>query len=258
VRLVFFYLKPGSFPCSPEINLLEADQMNGISGRILRIVGILFFGLTTLMNLLGGIGTTCAAFLTEKYPNYVALITQGKQWLYQGLVIATVLTSLVSIWVLIELTRGKKNAFRNALIVLVIGTLLAAIQFYFSLHLFGKAAPANMKFYFNLASLILFLIFLIPGVKKHVNFSREDRGSGKDIAAGLTAITMGILLTTTPIWAGASHSYNGVNWIDLLKNELNLGGIFLLGAGMLMVARRHFTAHFHEFILPGTEVSQEQ
>ncbi|MGW8227089.1 MAG: hypothetical protein ACWGOY_15210 [Anaerolineales bacterium] len=232
--------------------------MNGISGRILRIVGILFFGLTTLMNFLGGIGTTCAAFLTDQYPKYMALITQGKQWLYQGLVIATVLTSLVGIWVLVELIRGKKNAFRNALIVLVIGTLLAGIQFYFSLQLFGKAAPANMKFYFNVTTLILFLLFLIPGVKKHVNFSSDDRGSGVDIASGLTAITLGILLLTTPIWAGASHSYHGVNWIDLLKNELNLGGIILMGAGMLMIVRRFFTAYIHGFDLPCPEVSQEQ
>ena len=146
--------------------------MNDILGKILRTVGILFFGFTTLMNLLGGIGTSCAAFLTEQYPNYVALIDEGLQWLYQGLVITTVFVGLAGIWVIIELIRGKQNAFRNALIVLVIGTILAGIQYYFSQQLFGKAAPANMKFYFNVASLILFLIFLIPGVKQRVNYSK--------------------------------------------------------------------------------------
>lgn len=65
--------------------------MNDILGKILRFVGILFLSLTTLLNLMGGIGTSCAAFLTEQYPNYVALIDQGMQWLYQGLVITTVL-----------------------------------------------------------------------------------------------------------------------------------------------------------------------
>ena len=84
------------------------------------------------MNLLGGIGTSCAAFLTEQYPDYMALIDEGMQWLYQGLVITTVLIGLAGIWVIIELIRGKQNAFRNALIVLVIGTILAGIQYYFS------------------------------------------------------------------------------------------------------------------------------
>ena len=88
------------------------------------------------MNLLGGIGTSCAAFLTEQYPDYMALIDEGMQWLYQGLVITTVLIGLAGIWVIIELIRGKQNAFRDALIVLVIGTILAGIQYYFSQQLF--------------------------------------------------------------------------------------------------------------------------
>ena len=93
--------------------------MNNLSGRILRTVGLIFFGLAAIMNLLGGVGTSCAAFLTDDYPSFIALIDNNLQWLYQGLVITTVLIGLAGIWVLVQLIKGKENSLRNAVIVLV-------------------------------------------------------------------------------------------------------------------------------------------
>lgn len=211
--------------------------MKGISGKILRTVGILLFSLVALINLLGGIGTTCAAFLTEQYPNYMALIERGWQWLYQALVITTVMTGLAGIWIMMELIRGKRNAFRNALVLLVIGTCLAGIQFYSSQQLFGKAAPANMKFYINLLTLIVFLILLIPGVRALVDFSKSGSGTGTDYTAGLAAIILGITLLATQLWAGPSHTFQGENWVDLLGTELNLGGIVLILSGLIFLVR---------------------
>ena len=211
--------------------------MNTRTGKVLRAIGIFFFGLSTIMNLLGGIGTSCAAFLTDQYPSFLTLINENMQWLYQGLVITTVLIGLAGIWVLIELIRCRENGFRNALIVLVIGTVLAGIQYYYSLQLFGRAAPANMKFYFNLIALILFLIFLIPGVRERVNFSMSEGSMDINTSGGLAAITMGVILLATPLWAGPSHTYQGVNWVHLLQVELNISGILLTGAGVALLAR---------------------
>ncbi len=211
--------------------------MNDRTGKVLRTVGLIFFGLTTAMNLLGGIGTTCAAFLTRDYPPYWALIKEDMQWLYQGLVITTVLIGLVGIWVTIQLARGKKNAFRNALIVLVIGTILAGIQFYYSLQLFGKATPANVKFFSNVVTLTLFLIFLIPGIRERASFSKENGGTDKNTAGGLAAMVVGILLLTMPVWAGPSHTYQGENWVNLLQTELNISGILLSGGGVALLMR---------------------
>lgn len=40
--------------------------MNNLLGKILRITAIIFLGLSSLMNVLGGVGTTCAAFFLPK------------------------------------------------------------------------------------------------------------------------------------------------------------------------------------------------
>jgi hypothetical protein len=211
--------------------------MDDRTGKVLRTIGIIFFALATVMNLLGGIGTSCAAFLTKQYPPFSALIKQNMQWLYQGLVVTTVLIAVVGIWVLIELIRRKEKAFRDALIVLVVGIILAGIQYYYSLQLFGKAAPTNVKFYSNVIALIIFMIFLIPGIREKISFSNKDSGTDKNTAGGLAAIIAGIILLTTPVWAGLSHTYHGVNWVNLLQTELNISGILLIGGGAALLMR---------------------
>jgi hypothetical protein len=112
-----------------ESSLMDKKErrLNDRTGKVLRTMGITFFALAIILNLLGGIGTSCAAFLTKQYPPFSALIYENMQWLYQGLVVTTVLIALVGIWVLIDLIRRKEKAFRNALIVLVVGTILAGI-----------------------------------------------------------------------------------------------------------------------------------
>ncbi len=56
-------------------------------------------------------------------------------------------------------------------------------------------------------------------------------------AGGLAAIMMGVILLTTPYWAGPSHTYQGVNWVSLLQTELSVSGVLLTGAGIALLAR---------------------
>lgn len=232
--------------------------MNDRTGNVLRTIGIISFGLATIMNLLGGIGTSCAAFFTKNYPPFWAMIKEDLQWLYQGLVVTTVLIGLAGIWVIIELIRGKKNAYRNGLIVLVISSILAGTQYYYSLQLFGKAVPANVKFYSNVFALIIFLIFLIPGIRERVNFSNSDSGTDKNTAGGLAAIIVGIILLTTPVWAGRSHSFQGVNWVNLLQTELNISGILLTGGGAALLMRVFIDMFRQEYALANLKLPKDR
>lgn len=216
--------------------------MNTSPGKILRVVAIILVTLTAAMNLLGGIGTSCAAFFTKNYPPYWVLIKPvDYRWLYQTLVVTTVAIGIAGIAVMVALLRGRKHAFQNTVIVLVIGTVLSAIQYFTSLAVIGKAAPANVKFYTNIFTLVVFLILAFPAIRAQVDFSKGGKGGDPLMGGGAAAMLAGILTLSTPMWVGASHLYMGRNWVDLLAwpiyvtgTVLTLGGLALLARGVWM------------------------
>lgn len=209
-------------------------------GRILRVVAIIFMGLTGAMNLLGGIGTVCAAFLTKQFPPMWALLDY--QWLYQSLMIVTILIGLGGVWATIRLAKGGKNAYRDALIILVVGTAVGAVHYFASMALRGKAAPANVKLYINILTLLLFLVLKIPGIRERVHFERSaDDGVGQT-AAGLAAIIIGLVVITTSLWVGGSHVYEGANWTHVLKEFLVGSGLASIGMGSLILTAPAFKA----------------
>jgi hypothetical protein len=212
-------------------------------GKILWIVAIIFMGLTAVMNLLGGTGTVCAAFLTENYPSMLDIMDY--RWLYQLLMIVTVVIGIANVWVLISLIRKREKSYRNAIIILVAGTIVAGIQVYASLALRGKAVPANMKLYINVITLVLFLILRAPGIREWLNFTTPTTGTDEATAAGMASIVNGLVILTVFEWTGSSHTYMGENWVEVLQTPLLLGGGFLLlsGIGFLLRALRGVLRH---------------
>jgi len=71
--------------------------MEQSSGKGLRIFAIVFMGMTAAMNILGGIGTVCAAFLTKDFPPM--WVFYDYQWQYQVLMITTILIGIAGTWV---------------------------------------------------------------------------------------------------------------------------------------------------------------
>jgi len=203
------------------------------SGKILRILAIIFMGLTAAMNLLGGAGTSCAAFSNSVAYRLAFRDLLDYRWLYQGLVITTVIIGLVGIWAAIKLVRGGPSVYRNALIVLVIGSILGGIQYYASLSLRGAAAPANMKFYINAITLIYFLILGIPGIREKVDFSSMGNDKAEKAAvSGMAAILAGTVILTVFTWAGPSHTFNGENWVYVFYTPLMVSGTLLVISGI--------------------------
>jgi hypothetical protein len=200
-------------------------------GKTVKVGAIIFMGLTAAMNLLGGIGTVCAAFLTKQFPPMWALLDY--QWLYQSLMIVTILIGLAGVWATIGLVRGGEKAFRNALILLLVGTAVGAVHYFASLAIRGKAAPANVKFYLNVLTLLYFLLLKLPGIRKRVDFGRSAGDGVGRTAAGLTAIIVGLVVVTTNLWVGGSHIYEGANWTHVLSEFLAGSGLALIGMGVL-------------------------
>jgi hypothetical protein len=211
--------------------------MKNVSGKVLRVIAIIFMAMTAAMNILGGAGTSCAAFFTKNYPPYWVLIKPiDYRWLYQSFVITTLAIGIAGIAVTVGLVRGGKHAYRNALIVLLIGTVLNAIHYITSLTVIGKAAPANVVFYINVFTLIIFLILAIPALRAKVDFSKSGKKTDKMTGGGLAAMVAGVVILSTPMWVGASHVYMGGNWVDVLAWPIYVSGTILALGGMVLLA----------------------
>jgi hypothetical protein len=187
------------------------------------------------MNVLGGAGTSCAAFATKKYPPFRALIDYA--WLYQGFVVVTVALGLGGLWVTYKLVRGERTSYRNALIVLGAGSVVGAAHMIASLTLRGKAVPANVKLYANLLTLAYFLLMGLPGLRDRVRFTEPGDRSGRSTAAGLAAVLAGALTLSTPMWAGPSHTFDGVNLTMTFPLPLALTGLGLSLLGLVLLSR---------------------
>jgi hypothetical protein len=221
-------------------------------GKILWLVAIIFMGLTAVMNLLGGTGTVCAAFLTENYLSMSDIMDY--RWIYQLLMLTTISIGIANVWVFIGLIRKREKSYRNALIVLIVGTIVAAIQVFTSLALRGKAVPANMKLYTNALTLILFLILKAPGIRDWINFTAPATSSEQATAAGIASIISGLVILTVIGWAGSSHTYMGENWVEVLRTPLILSGGILItsGVGFIIQVFRDMSRQSSTEILPET------
>jgi len=203
------------------------------SGKILRIVAIIMMALTAAMNVLGGAGTSCAAFSNNVGYRMAFKDLMDYRWLYQGLVITTVLIGLVGIWATVKLVRGGPKVYRNALIILAIGTVLAGIQYFASMTLRGKATPANVKFYINILTLVVFLLFRIPAIWEKVDFSKSSSKAENAAVSGVAAILTGIITLTIFGWAGPTHTFFGENWVYVFYTPLIISGTLLVGGGAI-------------------------
>ena len=204
-------------------------------GRILRMIGIILMALTVAFNLLGGIGTSCVALNPTGWSPAMAKLAPY-QWLYVLLMIVATVTAIWGIVVTVALARGKPNAYRDTLIVLVISALAAGVQTFVSQALRGKGAPQNMRFYLTLFTLVVMLVFRLPPIWKAIGGFR--RGGPRDFAApaGLAAFAGGLVALTTPLWASPTHiGPDGANWVSALRTPLLAGGVALATLGVALV-----------------------
>ena len=207
------------------------------SVKILRVLGILLLGMTAGMNLLGGAGTYCAAFSNNVGYRMAFKAIMDYRWIYQVVMILTIPTGIAGIFALVKLIKGKADAFRFSIIILIIGSILGGTQFIASMMLRGKATPANVKFFVNIATLLYFAILQIPGIKQKFEDAGPADKSEMNSAGGLTAFIAGILTLTVFFWAGPSHTYFGENWVYVFETPLVTIGTLLLLGGFLTVLR---------------------
>lgn len=209
-------------------------------GKALRVTGIVLMSLTAAFTLMGGIGTTCVALDPTGFGGKFAGIAPF-QWLYILFVIVTTAIGAWAVRVVVELVRGRRGSYRRALMVLAAGVLVGGVHTAASRALRGSSMPVDMVVYTTLLTLIVFLLFGLPGVRQTVGLERGGNGDTKDKAAAAIALAAtGLLTLTMQFLMAPTHSIGGVNYADAWHAALSvLGCSQLLAAGMILMRRQH-------------------
>lgn len=213
----------------------------------LRFIAIALLGLTAVFTLMGGVGTTCVAFNAEKYDSMLPLVPVKP--VFQALVVISIAAALYGIYATVQAVRRRSNAYKAALIFLIVGALSSGVQFYYSLTLRGSTAPNSMRLYLTIFTLAVFLLLRLPPLWKRSGFDVNASGGADntDAAIGGAALVLGGLLAlTTPIWAAPTHTLGGFNYAGIINLPLAAAGLGMIlgGAALLWRAksRRHLIA----------------
>lgn len=201
-------------------------------GKFLCIMGIVLLGLTAVITLLSGVGTTCVALDAAQF-GMDSLASY--QWLYIFYVAAGIAIGALGIWATVGLIKGKNNAYRLSLIALILGLLTGGLHMATSRALRGSSMPTDFIVYATVLTLVVFLLFRIPGIWNQINRSSQDEDS-TGLGAGVAMIVGGAVVLTAQYWAGSNHMINGINYADYWHTPLTIiGGVLtVLGAGLLL------------------------
>ncbi|MBN2387329.1 MAG: hypothetical protein JXB85_09930 [Anaerolineales bacterium] len=200
--------------------------------KTLRIVGIVFMSLTAFFTLMGGAGTTCVALNPTGFGESFSGIAPY-QWLWILFVLIGIAAGILGVRAVVQLIKGTRKAYRDALIALIIGTAINAIHLVASRALRGGSLPVDAVLYTNVLTLIIFLLFGIPGIWQGVNYEKpagEDQTGGKAAAFALGAC--GLLALTIQFLMAPTHTIGGVNYADVWHAALTLIGLGSLLAGI--------------------------
>jgi hypothetical protein len=207
--------------------------------KLLRIVGIVLMSLTALFTLLGGAGTTCVALNPTGFGGKFAGIAPY-QWLWILFVLVGLAAGVMGVRAVVLLIKGTRNAYRYALIALIIGTVINAIHLYASRLLRGGSLPVDMVLFTNVLSLVIFLLFRIPGIWQGVDFEKPagEKKTGQQ-AAAIALASCGLLALTIQVWMAPTHTINGINYADVWHVAMTGIGLILILAGIASGIRIH-------------------
>jgi hypothetical protein len=201
-------------------------------GKVLRFIGIVFMGLTSIFTILGGAGTTCVALAAERWDSMAAIAPY--KWLYVLFVLFTTAIGVLLVRATVLLVRGRPGAYRQSVIWLVAAIVIGVIHIIVSRSLRGSSMPVDPVTYTAVITLVIFLLFRIPGVWQKVNFDKAAREADNvgPTAAAITLVLSGLTTLSVQVWAGPSHTFEGANWADAWNLSMSLVGWGLILVGL--------------------------
>lgn len=199
--------------------------------KLLRVLGIVLMGLTAAFTILGGAGTTCVALNPTGYGEKFSPIA-SYQWLYILFVLITLAIGVWAVQAVVQLIKGARGAYRNALLVLISGLIVGGIHMFVSRYLRGSSMPVDMVVYTTLLTLIVFLLFRIPAIWQGVNFEKpKDSSQADGAAAAIVMVSSGLLTLSIQFLMAPTHTVGEINYADVWHATLSLIGAGLIVAG---------------------------
>lgn len=201
-------------------------------GKTLRIIGIIFLGITAVATIMAGIGTTCVAVAAKNFGPNMAKIAPYS-WLYIIFVVVTTAIGVYMVKALIDMIKKKQQAYKETIISLIFGIIIGIIHMAFSRSLRGSSMPTDGVVYITVITLILFGLFRIPGIWKELNLDNSKTTDTNHIAAAFSLFSSGIAILTAPYWGASSHTFveGGTNWANAWPFQMNLAGTLLIITG---------------------------
>jgi hypothetical protein len=207
-------------------------------GKFLRFIGILFLSISALFNIAGGAGTTCVALNPTGFSDQFAAIA-SLQWLYVLFVLVTLAFGVMMARAVFLVVKGQGNAYRYSILSLVGATVVGVIHILTSRALRGGSMPVDGVVYTTVLTLIIFLIFKIPGVWEKVDFAKANK-KDLDIAGGAAAIVCGAVSLTIQFFMASTHTIDGVNYgaaFQLTTSGIGWG-LIVLGVSIIFLSLR--------------------
>jgi hypothetical protein len=202
--------------------------------KLLRVVGIVFMSLSAVFTLAGGAGTSCVALNPTGFGDSFAPIAPY-QWLWFIFVLVGVAAGIMGIRAVVMLIKGKKKAYSATLVALVIAIVLNAVHVVASRALRGGSMPVDGVLYMNVITLVIFLLFRLPGIWQGVNFEKPEGGSDTGKQAGPIAMgAVGLFSLTIQFMMAPTHTISGINYADVWHTTLTALGILLILGGVVL------------------------
>lgn len=199
-------------------------------GKTLRVIGIVLMSLTAAFTLMGGAGTTCVALNPTGFGGKFSGIAPY-QWLYLLFVLVTLAIGAWGVRAVVRLANGARGSYRQALLVLVAGTVVGGIHIAVSRMLRGGSMPVDMVVYTTVFTLAVLLLFRLPGVWQKIGYEIPRAGGKNPRAAATIALAAtGLLTLSVQFLMAPTHVIGGINYADVWHLTLSLLGAAQMGA----------------------------
>lgn len=210
---------------------MKKDITSTVKGILIAVLAVV-----AIFTLTGGIGTTCVAWNAANLgPIFKPMAAYST--FYQSMVVVNILVGLALFLITYALVRSEKWAYNAAVVTLFIGGGSGAVKMYMSQMIRGGTAPTNVRVYFTIGALIIFLIVRLPFIWNRIDLTKKPEGeTSYSIPTGMAFLTAGLSQLAITLFAMPSHIVDEVNYVNYLAPQLYVisGLLAVIGAGLLL------------------------